>query len=231
MGYTIIAQGEDVYILDYDAIRTGRKSYYRYDLTGSTISTPTNVEISHSYHIDGDSYAENGTSITLSELFNQCIVIDEFNDIDSLFDGLDKQGNYSNITSTSDILTNTDEYRESLQALVRNANNELEPLLVMIKRVAPEARLSGGAKNRGDYRYYLVVAKFYNNPLINVKRYSNNSSHTVVSNDTFNPMRYSQMANYFGAHVAGYFTKCYSEGEYNEWKKSWSGNWNTFSQQ
>nr|DAT69157.1 MAG TPA: hypothetical protein [Caudoviricetes sp.] len=191
MGYTMIAQGEDVYILDYDAIRTSRKSYYRYDITGSTISAPTNVEISHSYHIDGNSYAENGSSITLSELFNQCVVIDEFNDIDSLFDGLDKQRNYHNITSTSDILTDTNEYRESLQAMVRNANNELEPILVMIKRVTPEARLSGGAGGRGDFRYYLVIAKFYNNPLISVKRYSNNASHTVISNDIFNPMKYS----------------------------------------
>nr|DAW15088.1 MAG TPA: hypothetical protein [Caudoviricetes sp.] len=194
MGYTITAQGEDVYILDYDAIRTGRKSYFRYDITGSTISAPTNVEISHSYHIDGNSYAENGSSITLSELFNQCVVVDEFSDIDSLFDGLDKQRNYSNITSTSDILTDTSQYRESLQAMVKNANNELEPILVMIKRVTPEARLSGGANNRGDFRYYLVIAKFYNNPLINVKRYSNNASHTVVSNDTFNPEKYSQLS-------------------------------------
>lgn len=231
MGYTITAQGEDVYILDYDAIRTGRKSYFRYDITGSTISAPTNVEISHSYHIDGNSYAENGSSVTLSELFNQCVVVDEFSDIDSLFDGLDKQRNYSNITSTSDILTDTSQYRESLQAMVKNANNELEPILVMIKRVTPEARLSGGANNRGDFRYYLVIAKFYNNPLINVKRYSNNASHTVVSNDTFNPQKYSQMSNYFGAYVAGYFTKCYSEGEYNEWRASWGGDWNTFSQQ
>lgn len=191
MGYTLIAQGEDVYIMDYDAIRTGRKSYYRYSLSGSTISSPTTVEISHSYHIDGTSYAENGTSITLSELFNQCVVVDEFNDIDSLFDGLDKQLNYSNITSTSDTLTDTNEYRESLQAMVRNANNELEPILVMIKRVTPESRLSGGAGGRGDFRYYLVIAKFYNNPLISVKRYSNNASHTVISNDSFNPERYS----------------------------------------
>lgn len=67
MGYTLIAQGEEVYILDYDAIRTGRKKYFRYSLTGSAISTPTNVEISHSYNIIGSSYAENGTNISLSE--------------------------------------------------------------------------------------------------------------------------------------------------------------------
>lgn len=231
MGYTLIAQGEDIYILDYDAIRTGGKKYFKYDITGSTISAPTNVEITHSYYIDGTSYSKNGTNITLSELFNQCVVVDEFNEIDSLFDGLDNQGNYENITTITDTLTNTDEYREVLQAMVRNKNNELEPMLIMIKRVTPESRLSGGANNRGDYRYYLVIAKFYNNPFISVKRYSNNSSHTVVSNDTFNPMGYSKLPNYFGAHVVGYFTKSYTGGEYDEWKKLWNGNWNSFTQE
>lgn len=231
MGYTLIAQGEEVYILDYDAIRTGRKKYFRYSLTGSAISTPTNVEISHSYNIIGSSYAENGTNISLSELFNQCVVVDEFNEIESLIDGLDEQKNYENITSISDILTDTGQYRESMQAMIKNRNNELEPMLIMIKRVTPEGRLSGGANNRGDFRYYLVIAKFYNNPLINVKRYSDNSYHTVVSNSTFNPMKYSNMSKYFGAHVAGYFTKCYSEKEYNEWRAGWGGDWNTFTTQ
>lgn len=229
MGYTIIAQGEEVYIIDYDAIRNNRKSYYRYSLTGSSIGSPTNVQITHLHKIIGESYAENGTNISLSELFNQCIVVDEFNEIDSVIEGLDEQKNYENITSIADVLTDTGQYRESMQAMIKNRNNELEPMLIMIKRVTPEARLSGGAKNRGDHRYYLVIAKFYNNPLIEVKRYSNNSSHTVVSNSTFNPMKYSQMGNYFGAHIAGYFTKCYSESEYNEWRADWGGDWNTFT--
>lgn len=231
MGYTLIAQGDEVYIIDYDAIINYKPKHFRYDLTGSVISAPTSVDIAHSYHITGNSYAENGSNITLSELFNQCVVVDEFNDIDSLFDGLDKQKNYTNITSITDVLTDTNEYRESLQAMVKNKNNELEPILVMIKRVTPESRLSGGAGGRGDHRYYLVIAKFYNNPLINVKRYSNNSSHTVVSNSIFEPMRYSQMTNYFGAYVCGYFTKSYTGGEYDEWKKGWSGDWNTFTDQ
>lgn len=231
MGYTIIADGQDVYIMDYDAIRNGHNKYFRYSLTGSSIGSPTSVTIQHSHHIIGSSYAENGTSVTLSELFNQCVVVDDFNEVESIFDGYDNAKNFVNITSTTDTLTNTDEYRESLQALVKNGNGELEPLLVMIKRVTPESRLSGGAGGRGDHRYYLVVAKFYKNTLIQTKRYSNNSAHTVVSDTTFNPLGYSQLSQYFGAHIAGYFTKCYSQSQYNEWRAGWGGEWNTFTTQ
>ena len=53
----------------------------------------------------------------------------------SLFDGLDKQKNYTNITSITDVLTDTNEYRESLQAMVKNKNNELEPIVVDRKSV------------------------------------------------------------------------------------------------
>ena len=67
LGYTLIADGEDVYIIDYDAIRAGRSKYYRYDISGGAAST---VNISNSYHIDSNSYSENGTKVSLAEVFN-----------------------------------------------------------------------------------------------------------------------------------------------------------------
>lgn len=229
MGYTLIADGEDVYVMDYDAIRNNKNNFYRYSLSSTTISSPTSVTISHGYHIDAGSYSKNGSNISIGEIFNQAVVVDDFNEINNLLDGTGKAKNFENITSITDTLTDINEYREVLQTRIKNGKGEMEPMLIMIKRVTPESRLSGGANDRGDFRYYLVIAKFYNNPLIQVKRYSNNSTHTVVSNSTFNPEKYSQLSQYFGAHVAGYFTKCYTREEYNEWRAGWGGDWNTFT--
>lgn len=231
MGYTLIAQGDNVYIIDYDAIRNGRTNYFRYVLTGSSVSTVTKTQLSHSHRIIGTSYAENGTNISLSELFNKCTVVDEFSEVENVIDGVDNSKNFENITSIEDTLTDRNEYRESMQVMMKNGNNELEPMLIMIKRVTPEGRLSGGAPDRGDFRYYLVIAKFYNNPLINVIRYTDDSRHTVIANSNFPTLKYSDLSKYFGSHVAGYFTKCYTEKEYNEWRASWGGEWNTFSTQ
>ena len=232
MGYTLIADGEDVYVMDYDAIRNNKNNFYRYSLSGTSIPpipSPTSVTISHRYHIDGESYSKSGSNISIGEIFNQAKVVDDFNEIDNLLEGVDKAKNFENITSITDVLTDPNEYREVLQARIRNGRGEMEPMLVMIKLVTPDARLSGGADKKGDPRYYLVIAKFYNNPLIQVKRYANSASHSVVSNSTFNPEGYSQLSKYFGAHIAGYFTKCYNQDEYNEWRAGWGGDWNTFT--
>ncbi len=67
LGYTLIADGEDVYVIDYDAIRAGRSKYYRYDLSGGSATTAT---ITSAYHIDANSYSENGTKVSLDEVFN-----------------------------------------------------------------------------------------------------------------------------------------------------------------
>ena len=48
MGYTLTAYGEDVYILDYDAMVKGRTKYFKYSLTGSAIGTPSAVTLSSS---------------------------------------------------------------------------------------------------------------------------------------------------------------------------------------
>ncbi len=102
MGYTITAVGEDVYILDYDALVKGRTKYFKYSLTGSSIGSPSNVTLSHSHHITGTSYAENGTKVSLDEVFNQVTVVDDFTEIDSLVDGFNSTKNLINITATYD---------------------------------------------------------------------------------------------------------------------------------
>ena len=93
LGYTLIADGEDVYIIDYDAIRAGRSKYYRYDISGSAIGNATTATITNAYHIDSNSYSENGTKVSLAEVFNQVIVVDDFSEIDSLLDGIDSTKN------------------------------------------------------------------------------------------------------------------------------------------
>ena len=157
MGYTLIADGEDVYVMDYDAIRNKKNNFYRYSLSGTTISAPTSVTISHQYRIDAESYSKSGSNISIGEIFNQAVVVDDFNEIDNLLDGVDKAKNYENITSITDVLTDATEYREVLQANIKNGKGEMEPMLIMIKRVTPESKLSGGADDRGDFRYYHVT--------------------------------------------------------------------------
>lgn len=217
MGYTIIAHGEDVYIIDYDAIRNNNTNYFRYSLSGSTVGNPTNVTLSHSYHIDSNSYAENGSNFSLSEVFNQCVVIDEFNEIDSLLDGIDSQQNLTNITSSTDAslknwFKNDSRFLESEVFTVKNKRNEDESFFVSIM------------KDDGSHNMYFVLGKFYKHEMITTKHYNHNNN-GLMDENYFSPMCFSKLWDGKGANYVGYFTKKIESSDYNKWRADITSNW------
>lgn len=216
MGYTITSEGEDVYILDYDAMVKGRTKYFRYSLTGSNIGTPTTVTLSSNKHIDGDSHAENGAKITLDEVFNQVTVIDEFYEIDSLVDGLDSSKNYINITATLDNdlknwFKNNSRFLESEVFTVKNKAGEDESFFVTLTKA-------------DDGKIFFVVGKFYKHPMITTKHYNHNGN-SLMDESGFNPMMYSKIWSGKGANVVGYFTKQIDGSKYNQWRVDITSNW------
>lgn len=216
MGYTITSEGEDVYILDYDAMVKGRTKYFRYSLTGSNIGTPTTVTLSSNKHIDGDSHAENGAKITLDEVFNQVTVIDEFYEIDSLVDGLDSSKNYINITATLDNdlknwFKNNSRFLESEVFTVKNKAGEDESFFVTLTKA-------------DDGKIFFVVGKFYKHPMITTKHYNHNGN-SLMDESGFNPMMYSKIWGGKGANVVGYFTKQIDGSKYNQWRVDITSNW------
>lgn len=81
LGLTCIADGNSVYFLDYDAIKNGINTYYRFSV-GST--TPTLVTLSQSKAIDGTDYVENGGQISLDNVYNKVVVKDSLYSFDSV---------------------------------------------------------------------------------------------------------------------------------------------------
>lgn len=216
MGYTLTTDGEDVYILDYDGIVKGRTKYFKYSLTGSSIGTPSNVTLSSSQLIDGDSHAENGAKITLDEVFNQVTVIDEFYEIDSLVDGLDSSKNYINITASYDNelknwFKNNSRFLESEVFTVKNKAGEDESFFVTLTKA-------------DDGKIFFVVGKFYQNPMITTYHYNHNNNGIQASN-LYDPMKYSSIWNGKGAQVVGYFTKQIESDKYNIWRANITSNW------
>jgi hypothetical protein len=201
MGYTITSSGEDVYIVDYDALVKGRTKYFKYSLTGSTIGNPTTVTLSSSKHINGDSHAENGAKITLDEVFNQITVIDEFYEIDSLVDGLDSSKNYTNITAS---------YDNDLKNWFRNDSRFLESEVFTVKNKAGvDESFFVTLTKADDGKIFFVVGKFYKNPMIETKHYSHNYTYpSLLSESNYSSnMMYSKLWGSKGATVVGLFTK------------------------
>lgn len=89
LGMTMYAEGNNVWIIDYDAISTGVQTDHYYCRT--TLSDNTDRDVSTMIPqvlIYGDSYAENGQSISLDKVYNKVTVVDKFDKIDKLLPDL-----------------------------------------------------------------------------------------------------------------------------------------------
>lgn len=216
MGYTITAVGEDVYILDYDALVKGRTKFFKYSLTGSSIGSPSNVTLSHTHHITGTSYAENGTKVSLDEVYNQVTVVDEFSEIESLVDGLNDTKNLTNITASYDTelknwFHNNSRFLESEVFTIKNKAGEDESFFVTLTKA-------------DDGKIFFVIGKFYSNPMLTTYHYAHNGN-TIQASNLYEPMMYSKIWNGKGAQDVGFFTAQIDGKKYNEWRANITSNW------
>lgn len=216
LGYTLIADGEDVYIIDYDAIRAGRSKYYRYDISGSAIGNATTATITNAYHIDSNSYSENGTKVSLAEVFNQVIVVDDFSEIDSLLDGIDSTKNLTNITAN---------YDTTLKNWFKNDSRFLESEIFTAKnKLGEDESFFISLTKADDGKIFFVLGKFYKHALVTTKHYDHNSN-SLLNEASFNPMMYSKLWDGKGATYVGYFTKQIEGDVYNKWRVDITSNW------
>lgn len=76
-----VADGDQVYFLDYDAIKNGINTYYKFAV-GNTSGTV--VTLQQSKEITASDYAENGGVISLDNVYNKAIVVDSLYSFDSV---------------------------------------------------------------------------------------------------------------------------------------------------
>lgn len=79
---TCVADGVNVYFLDYDAIKSGNNSYHRLNIGNTTSATL--VEMEQSKAITGANYASNGGQISLDNVYNKVTVKDSLYSFDSV---------------------------------------------------------------------------------------------------------------------------------------------------
>lgn len=72
MNLTCYAYGNEVFFIDYDAIKNGINTYYRYSI--GTTTEPTIVTLEQTHTITSSDYAENGSTLSLDNVFNKAIV-------------------------------------------------------------------------------------------------------------------------------------------------------------
>lgn len=232
MGYTLFAQGQDIYIVDYDAITMSNNKYFRYNLSGLTLGTSTG-SVSQPYYlqITGDNIAEGGSQIELDQVYNKVSVKDEFNTFDSLFPNFGDIHFENNITATSDSAwlnlmndrnANLNKYAYStatgqfifgdiIQKTDRNGKNDSYYVFVH-------------CVYKSDMR--VSVVKFYDSHVFTFKKYQMSRAlrfPDVTNNSTFNTGKISDMLGYNGAFYYRWYGRDISQSEYEDWKKNHVG--------
>lgn len=85
-----MADGADVFFLDYDAIKAGNNNYYRYAVDDT--EAPTLFTMGYSKTIKAADYSDTDGSLSLDNVYNKVTVTDDLYTFDSvlpsLFDGM-----------------------------------------------------------------------------------------------------------------------------------------------
>lgn len=191
LGLTVIADRDSVYFLDYDAIRSGNNSYWKYAVDNST---GQNVTVSFSKAITGSDFSATGSTLSLDNVYNQVNVVSDYNTFEDVIPGV--FDNLVNITASSDTaLASSTNVNNGMFGEVVSGNGE--NMIIMVDRIYNPQKNS-----YGDYN--TVAVKYYNNP--NYKFYKYNSSGTDITNSVTS-LNYTDTKTMRGATIAKFFVK------------------------
>lgn len=220
LGYTLFADGDEVFIIDYDAIKKGNNKYFKYSLEGSKVGTASATTLSFTKHIEGDSHAENGAKVSMDEVYNKVTVKDEFYTFENLFPDFGDINFETNITDSSD-------------AGLKNFINSMSGNYLLADTFQ-EVNKNGVAENyqimiskSWRNRMWILVWKFYDSPVFDFKKYSyQTAARTEVTNEAkWNKMRFSYMWDAHGAYYARVYKRELNSGDYNKWRANYPANW------
>jgi len=102
LGYTIIASGDSVYILDYDYLKNGYTNYIQYSTSNNWSNYSTSqVVLNDINDITGASFKANGATIELDTTYNQISIKTNLNSNDSLLPEFFDDTQLTNISITA----------------------------------------------------------------------------------------------------------------------------------
>lgn len=195
LGLTAIADKDAVYFIDYDAIKKGDNTYWKYQV-GST--TPSKVNVSFDKKITGKDYSANGATLSMDKVYNKATVKAELYDYDSVIPDLYETS--KNITASSDPIPtdNKNMFIEVVQSPLGNKGDN-ENMIIMLNRINSVEGFDfpdGGA-------YNIVAIKYFNNP--NYKFFKYNGTKDVT--DSVTTLNYTDTKSIHGATIAKFFVQ------------------------
>lgn len=223
LGYVAVAVGEDVYFIDYDAIKHGRNSYHKFAVGNPNSSTLVS-NISYSHEISGGTISDGGTQIGLDVVYDSVSVKDEFNIVNLKDDSDSKKYN----------ITYAD--NERMRGWYGTGSNAGK-YSTMYQEGFEETNLKGENSTFQCIAQYMwkdkriaTLWQFWSNPKITVYNYKNDSTRSLVTS-LRQKCSFGDMMEYNGAYLTrfykgdvisgldGYNTGWSTEQKLNHWNR------------
>lgn len=95
LGYTCIADKDNVVFVDYDAIKNNINDYYVINVNNTSITT---TSITSNKILEVDDYSQNGQQISLDNVYNKVVIKDDLYAVDSVIPDIFDEESLTNIT-------------------------------------------------------------------------------------------------------------------------------------
>lgn len=154
LGLVCVANGNSIYLIDLDGLKTNNKMFTKYTI-GST--SYTTERLNQSIEIDGSIYRGGNNTISLDNVYNKISVKDSFYTFDSVIPDLYKTANNITKDSDPDVSGSTQIENGMYGEIVSSSDGNME---VLIDRIydPEEERFTD---------YNAVFVKYYTNPNYN----------------------------------------------------------------
>lgn len=214
LGYVAVMVGQDLYLLDYDAINNGNAQYWKYNLKNT--SSPTLQTITHTHKIIGTDHADSDANVSLDEIYNKVSVkADTF----TYEDYTDGSGGDINITdmdnSNFSSSSGNGVIMDYIWGEVFPADDDQSKAIDVWVDVHNDNSTGGG----GEHNYFDFVAmKFIKKPTSKFYLYDKNWN-DITSNYSNKFISYPNISRNNGAIFVKYFTKNIEKtkvGKYSE---------------
>ena len=198
LGLTAIADKDAVFFVDYDAIKQGNNTYWRYQLGNNYYSTGTKVTVSFTKQIRAKDYSANGATISMDKVYNKATVKADLYDYENVLP--DMYDEAINITADKDYTLkssgniNNGMYGEVVKSQLGDTDNN--NMIIMIDRIYNPQKKKYGA-------YNVVAVKYFNNPYYKFYKYNGTKDVT----DSTTTINYTNSKSMHGATIAKFFVK------------------------
>lgn len=212
LGYTFVTEGEDVFMLDYDAIRRGNDTYFRYDITPAGLTNRTTVRMSYSYRIDGGSVRDGGIDISLDAVYNKATVKDSFYKEEA--ESIDDESLLTNITSGNDP-------KELDPFLDECGFNLCVDFIEQQNKKGKSTNIECFVSSDWNAKRRAGCVQFLKHPNFRMYRYTNRKPHDEIGYQFSDDMSLSDTCKAHGAYLCRLYRTDITKKQYDEVTSGW----------